>query len=287
MFPSFITWDVDPIFFSIGDFPIAYYGALWALAFGIALFLYTKMVNREGLDPQMIDSGFYYVIIGTIVGARLGHCLFYEPADYFLDPFMDGFPWIKMLDIRGGGLASHGAALGIFAAIWFYTRKWKVPFLWMLDRIGIMVAIDGALVRIGNLMNSEIYGGPTDIPWGFIFVRDGQTMPMHPTQIYEAVCYLVIFFVLAHLYWRTQVPNRRGVMFGIFLVLLFTSRLVIESIKLPQEAFEEGMMLNMGQILSIPFIVGGLGLLFWAIRRAPQPYTNMPMAPKEPKNRKK
>lgn len=281
MFPSYITWDVDPIMFSIGDFSIAYYGALWAVAFGVALFIFMKMVHREGLDPRIIDSGFYYVIIGTVVGARLGHCIFYEPTEYFLDPFMADFPWIKLLDIRGGGLASHGAAIGIFASIWLFTRKWKLPFLWMLDRVGIMVAIDGALVRIGNLMNSEVYGGPTDMPWGFIFVRDGQTMPMHPTQIYEAVCYLVIFFLLAHLYWRTKVPNRRGVMFGLFLTLLFTSRLIIETIKLPQVAFEQSMSLNMGQLLSIPFIIGGLALLIWALRRAPQPYANMPLAPKD------
>ena len=201
---------------------------------------------------------------------------------------MPEFPWIKLLDIRGGGLASHGAAVGLLVGLWLFARKWKFPYIWILDRVAVMVPLSGALVRLGNLMNSEIYGDPTSLPWGFVFVRTGETVPMHPPQIYEALAYLAIFFLLAHLYWRTKLAEeRRGVIFGLFLILLFTVRLLIESIKLPQEAWEQAMALNMGQILSIPFIVGG-GIILWrALRRPAQPYTDMPLAKNAVGKRKK
>ena len=285
MTPLSIVWDANPVAFSFGSLEIAWYGVLWALALLAALWIFARMVKREALDPRMVDSGFLYAVLATIIGARLGHCIFYEPAEYFLDPFMSGFPWIKILDIRGGGLASHGAALGLLVGLWLFARKWKVPYIWILDRVAVMVPLSGALVRLGNLMNSEIYGDPTTMPWGFIFKRVGETVPMHPTQIYEAVAYLAIFFLLAHLYWRTKLAEeKRGVIFGIFLILLFLVRLLVESIKLPQEAWEQNMALNMGQILSIPFIIAGGVILLWALRRPAQPYTNMPLAKNAPKN---
>lgn len=279
MTPLAIVWDPNPIAFSIGSLDIAWYGISWALALLVALWIFSRMVKREGLNPQLVDSGFLFGVFATIIGSRLGHCLFYEPQEYFLHPFMSDFPWIKLLDIRGGGMASHGAAIGLLIGLWLFARKWKFPYIWILDRVAVMVPLSGALVRLGNLMNSEIYGDPTTLPWGFIFVQNGETMPMHPTQLYEAGAYVLIFLLLAHLYWRTRLAQeKRGVLFGLFLILLFTVRFVIESIKLPQEVWEQNMWLNMGQILSLPFIVAGVVILWWGIRRPAEPYTNMPTA---------
>lgn len=279
MTPLAIVWDAEPIAFSLGTLEIAWYGILWAAALLVALWIFARMVRRERLDPRLIDSGFLYGVLATIIGARLGHCLFYEPANYILHPFTPEFPWVKLLAIREGGLASHGAAIGLLVGLWLFARKWRLPYVWILDRVAVMVPLSGALVRFGNLMNSEIYGEATTLPWGFIFVREGETMPMHPTQIYEALGYLVIFFLLAHLYWRTKLAQeKRGVIFGLFLVLLFTVRFAIESIKLPQEAWEQGMVLNMGQLLSLPFIAAGGVILWRALRQPARPYTDMPLA---------
>ncbi|MFI3294463.1 MAG: prolipoprotein diacylglyceryl transferase [Rikenellaceae bacterium] len=275
-----VTWDFDPIFISIGGLEIAYYGLMWLLAFTLGYWIFGKIIKREGLNSEMTGSAFNYALLATIIGARLGHCIFYDFSEYFLDPMMDSFPWLKVLNFRGGGLASHGAAFGLLVGIWLYSRKWKTPYIWFLDRIGIVVAIGGACIRMGNLFNSEIYGTPTDLPWGFIFVRDGQTMPMHPTQIYEAIGYMVIFAVLAHLYWRTKVADRRGVLFGLFLIMLFGLRFLVETIKNVQSPFEQGMTLNMGQWLSIPFVVAGVIILIIALKRKAQPYTNMPLESK-------
>lgn len=275
----FVTWDVNPIFINIFGLEIAYYGILWAAAFGVGLWLMGKMVKKEGLDPEVTGSSFMYAIISTVVGARLGHCLFYDPMYYLANP-------LSILNIREGGLASHGAAIGLLVGIWLFSRKWKTPYIWMLDRIGIVVAIGGALIRLGNLMNSEIYGTPTTLPWGFIFPQglekfygaNGELLAVHPTQIYEALAYLILFAVLAHMYWMTKISDRRGVMFGVFLIGLFASRFFIESIKNVQATFEQGMLLNMGQWLSLPFIIAGVVILVIALRRKPQPYLNMPVA---------
>lgn len=268
-----VTWDVNPVFLNIGGFEIAYYGLLWVAAFILGAYIFRKIVSNESLDPAMVDSAFMYMLIATIIGARLGHCLFYEPSYYLSNPW-------QILNIRGGGLASHGAAIGMVVGILLYSRKWKIPSMWLFDRVGIVVAIGGALIRIGNLLNSEIYGTATDMPWGFIFVRSGETMPMHPTQIYEAIAYMIIFFTLMHLYWRTKLANKRGVMFGVFLIMLFGIRLIIESIKQVQETWEATLPLNMGQILSIPFIIVGVYILLRALNRPAQPYVNMPRAKK-------
>ncbi|MEG2865432.1 MAG: prolipoprotein diacylglyceryl transferase [Mucinivorans sp.] len=264
-----VTWNVDPVFFSLFGIDIAYYGLLWVAAFVVGAYVFGKMVQSEGLNPDMTDSAFMYMLIATIIGARLGHCFFYEPAYYLANPW-------QILNLRAGGLASHGAAVGMALGIFLYARHWKIPALWLFDRVGIVVAVGGALIRMGNLLNSEIYGTATDMPWGFIFVRAGETMPMHPTQIYEALAYMVIFFILMHLYWRTNLASRRGVMFGVFLILLFGMRLWIESIKQVQEPWEAALPLNMGQMLSIPFIVVGFGILIWALMRPAKPYINMP-----------
>lgn len=265
-----VIWDFDPIMFSIGSMPIAFYGLMWVLAFVAGIYFFGKIVKYEHLKPELTDSAFIYMFIATVVGARLGHCFFYDPEYFLSNP-------LQILNFRSGGLASHGAAIGMVFGILLWSRKWKVPSMWMFDRVGIVIAIGGALIRIGNLFNSEIYGTATDMPWGFVFVRAGETMPMHPTQIYEALCYMLIFFILMHVYYRTKLSNRRGVMFGMFLIMLFGVRFLIESIKQVQEAWEADLVLNMGQLLSIPFIIAGVIILVRAFNAEPKPYLNMPI----------
>lgn len=286
----FITWDFDPIIFSVGSVSVAYYGLMWVVAFFFGEKVFGMIVKREGLNPDMTVSAFFYMAIATIIGARLGHCIFYDPVYYFLDPLQSAFPYIKVLDFRAGGLASHGAAIGLVVGIFMWSRRWKLPPFWMFDRIGIPVAIGGAAIRLGNFFNSEIFGTQTDMPWGVVFVRAGQSVPMHPTQIYEAVMYLVTCAVLLHIYYRTKLSDRRGLMFGVFLIMLFGARFIIESIKQVQELWEVDLVgaigLNMGQILSLPFVIAGVIILAVALRRPAVPYTNMPLAKFAPKKKK-
>jgi len=249
-----ITWDVNPEIFAIGQFAVRWYGLLFASGFVFGYFIMGNIFKREKIPQKMLDTITTYMVVGTVIGARLGHCLFYEPEYYLSNP-------IKILKVWEGGLASHGAAIGILFAIWLFVRKVNKPYLWAIDRIVIVVALAGFFIRMGNLMNSEIYGIETTLPWGFIFVRPMETVPKHPTQIYEALSYLVIFIVLIMIYRKKGTTLKHGYIFGLFLVLLFAVRFVIEFIKEPQVGFEETMALNMGQLLSIPFILLGIYLL--------------------------
>ena len=261
--PLVVTWDVNPALFHLGSFEVRYYGVLWAVALGISAYIFHHIMIREGLSDKTFDSVFWFGVISTVLGSRLGHCLFYDPGYYLTHP-------VEILDIRQGGMASHGAAVGLLIGLWLFSRKNKLPYIWSLDRISIVVAISGVAVRLGNLMNSEIYGTVTSLPWGFIFVRDGETLPKHPTQIYEALCYLVLFVILLWMYYKKDLARRRpGVMFGFFLIILFGTRFLIEFIKNPQVDFEQHMVLNMGQLLSIPFIVAGVVILWRALQQAP------------------
>lgn len=263
LLPLVVTWDVNPALFHLGSFEVRYYGVLWAVALGISAYIFHHIMIREGLSEKTFDSVFWFGVISTVLGSRLGHCLFYDPGYYLTHP-------VEILDIRQGGMASHGAAVGLLIGLWLFSRKNKLPYIWSLDRISIVVAISGVAVRLGNLMNSEIYGTVTSLPWGFIFVRDGETLPKHPTQIYEALCYLVLFVILLWMYYKKDLARRRpGVMFGFFLIILFGTRFLIEFIKNPQVDFEQNMALNMGQLLSIPFIVAGVVILWRALKQAP------------------
>lgn len=263
LLPLVVTWDVNPALFHLGSFEVRYYGVLWAVALGISAYIFHHIMIREGLSEKTFDSVFWFGVISTVWGSRLGHCLFYDPGYYLTHP-------VEILDIRQGGMASHGAAVGLLIGLWLFSRKNKLPYIWSLDRISIVVAISGVAVRLGNLMNSEIYGTVTSLPWGFIFVRDGETLPKHPTQIYEALCYLVLFVILLWMYYKKDLARRRpGVMFGFFLIILFGTRFLIEFIKNPQVDFEQNMVLNMGQLLSIPFIVAGVVILWRALKQAP------------------
>ncbi len=214
-----------------------------------------KIFAAEGKKEDDLNDLLWYMIIGTVVGARLGHCLFYNPEFYLSHP-------LEILMIWHGGLASHGAAIGILIAIYLYSKKKAdQPFLWVIDRVVITVALAGFFIRTGNLFNSEIIGRQTDVPWAFIFERV-DNIPRHPTQIYEATAYLLIFLWLFTLYQKHGSKLKDGFLFGLFLILVFTFRFFVEFFKEYQEAWEKGMALDMGQILSIPLIIAGLVILY-------------------------
>lgn len=266
--PLSIVWDFDPVFFSIGSFDIRYYGVMWALAILIGAKLFDNFVKREGLPSSVSESIFIYGTLATIIGARLGHCLFYDPVEYLRQP------WTIITGFRDGGLASHGAAVGLLIGLWLFSRRNRLPYIWSLDRIMIAVGIGGAVVRLGNLFNSEIFGTATTLPWGFEFVRSNIWLhrfapnPVHPTQIYEALCYLATFAILCWLYYGRDMARRRpGVLFGIGLIGVFLTRFFIEFIKVEQEAFEQGWALDMGQWLSIPFILLGFYMIYRGFSR--------------------
>lgn len=267
-----VVWDFDPVLFRIGSLDIRYYGLMWALAILIAAKFFDNFVKREGLPASVSESIFLYGTLGTIIGSRLGHCLFYDPGYYLAQP------WTILTEFRDGGMASHGAAIGILVGLWLFSRKNKLPYIWSLDRIIIGVAIGGALVRFGNLCNSEIFGEATNLPWGFEFVRSSKWLneyapaAVHPTQIYEALCYLIDFVVVTWMYYGRDLARRRpGLIFGVGLMGIFLSRFLLELIKTEQEAFEVGMTLNMGQWLSIPFILLSAGVIYWSLKRLEQP----------------
>jgi len=264
---GFINWDVKPELFEIGPVVIRYYGLLFALAFYAAYLVFLRIFKRENIKLEVLDSLTFYMIIGVVVGARLGHILFYQPMDYINDP-------LEILKVWHGGLASHGAAIGILIALYMFSRKHKRSYLWILDRIAIVVPLSGAFIRLGNLMNSEIYGIQTTLPWGFIFERNGETVAKHPTQIYEALAYVSTFILMMFLYLKTRIRYKEGLILSLFFILIFGSRFFFEFVKEDQEAFEAGMALNMGQWLSIPFVVGGIILAIRAIKLPEKIYTN-------------
>ncbi|MCD4683085.1 MAG: prolipoprotein diacylglyceryl transferase [Bacteroidales bacterium] len=257
-----IIWDVNPEIFRIGNFAIRWYGILFALGFVIGYIILGQIFKKENIPSKLLDTVTTYMVIATVIGARLGHFLFYEPEYFLQNP-------LQILKIWEGGLASHGAAIGIFIALYIFSRKINKPYFWTLDRIAIVVALAGFFIRIGNLMNSEIYGIETSLPWGFIFVLWGETVPKHPTQIYEGLSYLIIFFILYSIYLKKGTQLKHGYLFGLFMILLFSVRFLIEFIKEPQVGFEENMILNMGQILSIPFILIGTFIILRA-RKLPE-----------------
>lgn len=273
---SFITWEVEPIAFRIFNYPIHWYGILWAIGVLCTSLVVQKMYKSEKLPEKWFDSLFLYVLIGLIIGARLGHCLFYDPEFYLSHP-------LEILKIWQGGLASHGGAIGMVIGVILYSYKvTKKSIIWTLDRLVVGVAIGATFIRLGNLMNSEIYGGPTTLPWGFNFILDrswyipldqggsGQ-LPCHPTQIYEALIYFIIFAITMYMYWKTNAKEKQGLILGVSLIGIFLSRFLIEYIKNVQEPFEIQMRstvgLDMGQLLSLPFVIWGIWLVWNALSK--------------------
>lgn len=265
-------WDLDPVIFWITDsFPLKYYGLFFVTGLLLGYYVVKRIYNKENVPVEDLDRLLIYVVIGTVLGARLGHVLFYDPSYYFSNPLEIFLP---IAEVNGSykfvgfqGLASHGGALGVLIAIFLFAKKSQTNLLWVFDRVAIATPITGAFIRLGNFMNSEIYGKPTNGNWGVVFQRD-DLIPRHPTQLYEAISYIFIFIFLFVTYNRAKSKNFKGMLFGIFLILLFLARFIIEFFKENQVSFEDGMALNMGQILSIPFILVGITILI--IQRKPR-----------------
>ncbi|MFP4063956.1 MAG: prolipoprotein diacylglyceryl transferase [Bacteroidales bacterium] len=256
-----ISWDANPELFRIGSLAVRWYGLFWALSFFLGYEIIRRIFIKENLSEKQADSLLIYMAVGSIVGARLGHCFFYD-FDYYSQNL------IEVFYIWQGGLASHGGAIGILIALYYFQKKVSnQSYTWLLDRIVIPIALAAFFIRMGNLMNSEIYGVETNLPWGFIFEARGEEVPKHPTQIYEGLSYLLLFFILGWVYIkkRTKVPV--GFLTGFFALFMFIVRFLIEFIKEPQSPFEEDMVLNMGQILSIPAILAGIGFMIFAYRK--------------------
>jgi len=275
-----IHWNPSPELFSLGPISIRWYGLMFAMGFLLGFSILTKMFKFEGSNPEWVEKLFVYVIIATIVGARLGHVFFYGWEYYSQHLLEIVLPIAKVGDaykfVGFQGLASHGGAFGILLAVIIFSKKvTKRPVLWTLDRLLVPVALVGAMIRTGNLMNSEIYGVATSLPWGFIFDRNNETIAKHPTMIYEALCYLITFGLMMYFYYKKkEMKDRTGFLTGVFFIGVFFSRFMIEFVKENQEAFENGMALNMGQILSIPFIIAAIWLLYHSLTHPPVVYTN-------------
>ncbi len=260
-----ITWNVSPTLFHLGGMEIRWYGLLYACAFIVSYILLKKMFKKEGVDVVYLDKLTFYCFLAVVIGARLGHCLFYDFTYYSHHIVEMLLPIHKTADgwrFSGyQGLASHGGAIGIIIALIIYSKKTKIPFMWVVERLVVAICFAGVLIRLGNLMNSEIYGLPTNLPWGFIFVRDNQTVACHPTQLYEALSYLIIGLVLYYLLNSKKKRVNQGMIFGLFLALLFGVRFLLEFLKNNQESWEDALPIDMGQILSLPFILAGIVLI--------------------------
>jgi prolipoprotein diacylglyceryl transferase len=271
MILSFVDWDVSPVAFSLPFWEVRWYGVAFVLGFALGLWIVGKIWKHENLNEEWFDSLFFYVIIATIVGARLGHCIFYNPGYYFSHP-------VEILKIWEGGLASHGGTLGIIFAIWIYSKKVShKSMLWTFDRLVVPVGFVAALIRLGNLMNSEIYGHATTVPWAFNFLKSRDwylppiaRTPCHPTQLYEAFFYIITSIICLWMYWKRDDYKYKGLIFGVFLIGIFLSRFFVEFFKNNQETFEDGMFINMGQLLSIPFILAGIWLTYNGLKEKKQ-----------------
>ena len=292
MFLNYITWNVDPVLFHLGSLQVRWYGLLWALGFLFGYFIMKRIYQREKMAEDALDKLLIYMLVSTVVGARLGHCLFYEPDYYLSNP-------LKILALWEGGLASHGGAIGILIGLWLYMRNYNkskkekndlqhINYIWILDRIVVAVCLVGALIRVGNVMNHEIYGTPTSLPWGFVFLRGSEQfcgtfdnytpcfawdapcppsewLPCHPTGLYEAFFCLVAMGILLWMYYKHDLGHKQpGLMFGTFLVIIFGSRICIEFLKNVQVEFERNMVFDMGQWLSVPFVLIGIGMIVWS-----------------------
>jgi prolipoprotein diacylglyceryl transferase len=252
---NYFTWNVDPEIFRVGPFAPRWYGIFFALGFALGYMIMAQIYRHEKRSEENLSSLFLYVFLGALIGARLGHVLFYQP-DYYL-----ARPW-EILMIWQGGLASHGGFTGVLIAVYLYLKKYReMSFLELGDRLAIAVLPAAGLIRIGNLFNSEIVGMPTNLPWAIIFLRV-DSLPRHPAMLYEAISYFLVFAILYAAYGKTDIIKTPGRILGAAFVASSTARFLIEFVKENQVSFEQGMLFNLGQLLSIPFILIGLVLLF-------------------------
>ena len=257
-----LVWNIDPDMLRFGPLRIRWYGLFFALAFLAGYGIMARIYRREGQSQENLSSLLMYLVVGTIVGARLGHVLFYQP-DYYLS-----HPW-EVLMIWEGGLASHGGFIGVMIAIYLYVKKYQeMSFLQLADRLAIPCLLGASLIRIGNFFNSEILGTPSNLPWAIVFARV-DNIPRHPAMLYEAVAYFLAFCLLYAAYWKTNGIEFPGRILGATLVICFLARFMIEFVKENQVPFEENLILNMGQLLSIPFIAAGACLIYLSRKKAP------------------
>lgn len=259
---AFIDWTVDPVILKLGFIELRYYSLFFGLSFFLGFLIVERMFKYEGCPEIWADKLLMYAIVATVIGSRLGHVFFYGWEYYSQHP-------AEIFKIWKGGLASHGGAIGLLIALYFFHKiVSKKSYLWVLDHIVVPIALAAFFIRMGNLMNSEIVGTPTDVPWAFRFLRlppEEAMIPRHPSQLYEALFYLLVFGVLVYLYQKKKFYKREGGLFGIFLIGIFGFRIVVETIKENQEAFEESLSLNMGQMLSVPFVIVGIISLAYAL----------------------
>ncbi len=275
MFNQVIHWDVTPELIEGWKTPNLY-GLLFVSGLILGYFVIKRMYNKDGLDEKYLDSLVLYMVVSIIVGARLGHVFFYGP--YFDDPLTGETGYfshpMSIFKVWEGGLASHGAVVSILIALYYYSKKVvQKPYLWVLDRISAPIAIAGCFIRLGNLVNHEIVGVPSNLPWAFSFTRfyneelhQYDLTPRHPAQLYEAICYLLAFLILIFIYWKKEGYKKPGLVFGFFLILIFGARFCVEFIKIGQTARDSVLFINTGQILSIPLVLAGLFLIYRALK---------------------
>ncbi len=268
---NYIHWNPDPEIINIFGFSLRYYGILFVGGLILCIYLLGWIFKREKIPPENLEKLSVYGMIGILLGARLGHCLFYEPSYYLSHPLEMVLP--VTFSPEGGieftgfqGLASHGGVLGLLIAIYFYSRKTKHPMIDTIDLIAVVAGLSFGFIRLGNFMNSEIIGIPSAKPWAVIFERVDQ-IPRHPAQLYEAISYFIIFAFMMVLYLKLRDRLKNGFFFGLGSVLFFNARFIIEFAKEDQVGFEGGMKFNMGQLLSLPFIVAGIGFMIYGLRR--------------------
>ncbi len=257
---ALFTWSGGPEIFRIGPLPVRWYGVLFATGFALGFLIVKRMFLREGKPLQDLDALLITLIVSTLIGARLGHCFFYHPDYYLANP-------LRIVEIWKGGLASHGGGLGIITGLWIYSRRRPdQPFLWLLDRVAVPIALTGSLIRLGNFFNSEIVGVPTDAPWAIVFARFDD-VPRHPAQLYESLSYLTIFTILFTVYRRKAPNDPRGLVSGLFFVLVFSARFLIEFVKRRQADYASDLPLRVGQMLSILPVLAGAALLVYAFTK--------------------
>lgn len=302
LLPASIRWDVSPTMFSVGGFELRWYGLMFAFAFLLGHYVLRRVYQVEGRPPTELDRITFAIILAVVFGARFAHCVFYDPHYYFVDYFdqyrayADGFrgqadlptTWgealgrtiLRVVNLREGGLASHGAAMGILLAIWLLARRLpNMSFLWLSDRLVLTIPLGGALVRFGNLFNSEVCGLHSSLPWAFEFIRGGSDCggpPRHPTQLYEALLYVGLFFLLWRVYMKYKRETPQGLLLGLLMAVMFAGRFLIEFLKVDQEEYQHALPFNTGQLLSLPFVAIGLWLVWRALKRPAQSPQKLP-----------
>jgi phosphatidylglycerol:prolipoprotein diacylglycerol transferase len=262
MLALYINWNFDSEIINISGFPLKYYGLLFGCGLLLCTYILKGIFKKENLEDNAHESLFVYGIVGIFIGARLGHCLFYD-FEYYSKNILEIFLPIKINQlgeikfIGYGGLASHGGTIGLIISLYLYSKKYKIKYLKILDLIAIVAPLGATFIRLANLMNSEMIGNPTTLPWAFVF-RSIDNIPRHPAQLYEAISYLIIFSIVLIIYKTQNIKLGNGFLFGLAITLIFTMRILIEFVKINQVEFEDEMKLNMGQILSLPFLMIGI-----------------------------